>query len=244
MSARARVVLLVAVAAAVAAGIATVGAVATRSDRGGTKPRKGLPLLVLDLGLRTDPAAQALRRGAALYALGKPQQARGVFAAVDDPQARVGESLARWPNGSLAELAGLAEDRPRDPVVLLNLAIARIWAGDDTGGIAELRRVKRVAPDTLSAVRADDLLHPKLAPDLPTFVQTAPFPSDLARLSAPKLFAALERRAKSGRVADLLRYGVALQRLGRPVSAERVYAAAARAAPNDPEARTAAAVGQ
>ena len=58
------------------------------------------------------------------------------------------------------------------------------------------------------------------------------------------MFAALERRAKSGRVADLLRYGVALQRLGRPLSAERVYAAAARAAPNDPEARTAAAVGR
>ena len=38
-------------------------------------------------------------------------------------------------------------------------------------------------------------------------------------------------------------YGVALQRLGRPRSAEEQFAAVAREAPNDPEARTAAAVG-
>ena len=38
-------------------------------------------------------------------------------------------------------------------------------------------------------------------------------------------------------------YGVALQRLGRPVSAERMFAEAARLAPRDPEAQTAAAVG-
>lgn len=244
MSPRARVVILVAVAAVVAAAVATVGAVATRDDRGGTKPRKGFPLLVLDLGLRTDPAARELRRAAGLYADGKHEEARAVFERLDDPQARVGESLARWPNGSLAELEGLAEDRPRDPVVLLNLAIARVWAGDDSGGLAALRRVKQVAPDTLSAVRADDLLHPKIAPGLPTFVPSAPFPAELADLPAPKQFAALARRARSGRVDDLLRYGIALQRLGRPVSAERVFAAAARAAPNDPEAQTAAAVGR
>jgi tetratricopeptide (TPR) repeat protein len=244
MSPRARVVILVAVAAVAAAAVATVGAVATRDDRGGTKPRKGFPLLVLDLGLRTDPAARDLRRAAGLYVDGKHKEARAVFERVDDPQARVGESLARWPNGSLAELEGLAEDRPRDPVVLLNLAIARVWAGDDSGGLAALRRVKRVAPDSLSAVRADDLLHPRLAPDLPTFVQSAPFPPELARLPAPKLFATLRSRARSGRVVDLLRYGVALQRLSRPVSAERVFAAAARAAPDDPEAQTAAAVGR
>ena len=40
-----------------------------------------------------------------------------------------------------------------------------------------------------------------------------------------------------------LLYGVALQRLERPVSAERQYAAAAALAPRDPDARVAAAVG-
>ena len=44
-------------------------------------------------------------------------------------------------------------------------------------------------------------------------------------------------------MADALLYGVALQRLGRPLSAERVYAQAAREAPGDAEAQTAAAVG-
>ena len=38
-------------------------------------------------------------------------------------------------------------------------------------------------------------------------------------------------------------YGVALQRLERPVSAERQFAAAAALAPGEPEARVAAAVG-
>ena len=42
---------------------------------------------------------------------------------------------------------------------------------------------------------------------------------------------------------DRLLFGVALQRLGKQVSAERVYAEAARRAPTDPEARVAAAVG-
>jgi Flp pilus assembly protein TadD len=41
-----------------------------------------------------------------------------------------------------------------------------------------------------------------------------------------------------------LLYGAALQRLGRPVSAERQFKLAAKAAPGDPEALTAAAVGR
>src|SRR5439155_21673053 len=39
-------------------------------------------------------------------------------------------------------------------------------------------------------------------------------------------------------------YGIALQRLGRPLSAERVFAQAAALAPNDPDAQVAAAVGR
>ena len=68
-------------------------------------------------------------------------------------------------------------------------------------------------------------------------------PGAIRRLAPPAQFAALERRARDGTVADRLFYGVALQRLGRQRSAERVYAEAARLAPNDPEARVAAAVG-
>jgi len=65
----------------------------------------------------------------------------------------------------------------------------------------------------------------------------------VTKLPAPAQLALLARRAKTGTARDLLYYGVALQRLGKQQSAERVYAEAARKAPDDPEARVAAAVG-
>ncbi len=55
--------------------------------------------------------------------------------------------------------------------------------------------------------------------------------------------AALRRAAARGDAHAKILYGTALQQLGRPLSAERQFAAAARLAPNDPEARVAAAVG-
>src|SRR5204863_2699065 len=67
-------------------------------------------------------------------------------------------------------------------------------------------------------------------------------PASISRLSAPRQLAAFARAAQGGVRAKLL-YGSALQRLGRPVSAEREFAAAARVAPDDAEAQTAAAVG-
>jgi len=45
-------------------------------------------------------------------------------------------------------------------------------------------------------------------------------------------------------VEELLLYGVGLQRVGRPVSAARVFLRASRAAPGNVEAQVAAAVGQ
>ena len=53
----------------------------------------------------------------------------------------------------------------------------------------------------------------------------------------------LVRAARRPDAQAKLRYGVALWRLWRRVSAERQFEAAARLAPNDPAARTAAAVG-
>jgi predicted Zn-dependent protease len=55
---------------------------------------------------------------------------------------------------------------------------------------------------------------------------------------------ALARAARTDGARAKILYGVALQRLNRPRSAERQFAAAAREAPNDPEARVAAAVGR
>lgn len=236
--------MIVAVAAVAAVGLAVGGAIATRQDRGGAVPRKGLPPLALDLGVRTDPEAVALRRASALYGKNEPGQAESIFLRYDSPQARVGAALAHWPAGSLPELEGLAEELPRDPVVLLNLGLARIWSGDDAGGVGALRLVKQAAPDTLSAVRADNVLHPEDAPGLPTFVPSFGYPAALARLPPPRQLVELGRRARDGGARDAIRYGVALQRLGRRLSAQRAFADAARRAPNDPETQVAAAVGR
>ena len=67
MSPRARIFLLVAGAAALAAGIVVVGVLATRSDVPTVKPRPGSPPLALDLGGGADPEAQALRNAETLY---------------------------------------------------------------------------------------------------------------------------------------------------------------------------------
>src|SRR5919109_1431147 len=73
MTPRARVSLIVAAAALAAAGITVVATVLTATDETdqaappAVRPRPGAPPLVLDLGVRTDPEARALRRAAALY---------------------------------------------------------------------------------------------------------------------------------------------------------------------------------
>jgi len=55
--------------------------------------------------------------------------------------------------------------------------------------------------------------------------------------------ATLARAARAGGAHAKILYGVVLQKLGRPVSAEREFAAAARLSPSDAEAQAAAAVG-
>ena len=94
-----------------------------------------------------------------------------------------------------------------------------------------------------AAVQAESLLHPGLAPGRPPFVPSFAVPASIARLSPPSQLAALERGSREGGVQRKLLYGSALQRLGRPVSAEREFAAAVRLAPDDAEAQVAAAVG-
>ena len=73
---------------------------------------------------------------------------------------------------------------------------------------------------------------------------TIPSSMVTAKLSAPAQLAALERAARRPDPHAKILYGVALQRLGHFVSAERQFAAAARLAPNDPEALAAADVGR
>ncbi|HEU0335849.1 MAG TPA: hypothetical protein VFR43_04800 [Gaiellaceae bacterium] len=251
MSPRARVSAVVAAVAVLVAG-AVVGIVAAQTsgeERGapaatGTVARPpGAPPLALELRLRTDAEARDLRRAAALYARGERARARAIFDRHRSLEARVGSAFARWPDETVKLIGRLAALNPRSAVVQLHLGLARVWAGQP-GAQEAWREAIAVEPDTPYAITAGDLLHPEAARGLPVFVPSFPVPGSVTALSPPRQLAVLQRGAERGGVRDAILYGVALQRIGRPVSAERVYAAAARRAPDDAEAQVAAAVGR
>ncbi len=250
MSARVRAVLATAVVAAVSAGV--VVAIAARSGgepapQASPKPRSGLPPLVIDLGLRTDAEARALRRAIALYAGGKQAQAEAVFARHGSLEARVGREVAAWPRGTVAGLERLATLYPKSALVQLELGLTELWAGEN-GAQEAWRQAAVLQPDTPYAVTAGNLLYPQYARNLPTFVPSSPRLEALDSKPAPQQVSTVRGWAERGidgdRVTGHLLYGVVLQRLGRPVSAEREFSRAAELAPNDPEALTAAAVGR
>ena len=191
MSARARVWIIVALAAGAAAGTVVGVTLATRSDveRQSSKP----PPYALD---PTAPAEVARQ---------------------------VREALQAWPSGTTRRLRIVAARYPRSALVQLELGLALALSGQQADALRAWRTAERVQPDSPSAVRAQDLRHPGSAPGLPPFV---PSFTQIANSSQ----------------AHLLR-GSAYQQALRPVSAEREFRAAVRAAPNDPEALTAAAVG-
>jgi tetratricopeptide (TPR) repeat protein len=246
VSPRARVVALTAAAAAAAVAL-VVGIVSVQADpvQGAApapKARKGAPPLTLELGVRADREAVALRRAAALYARGKRAAAGNAFAALDSVEARVGQAFADWPSGTVDRMNRLAGLHPRDAVVQLNLGVALFWAGLP-GAEDAWRAAAASEPDSPYAVAAGNLLHPDYARGLPVFVTTAPLPKELEGLTPAAQLDLLRRNAARSVEGELL-YGVALQRLGRQRSAERVFARAARAAPGNAEAQVAAAVGR
>lgn len=249
MSPRARVVALTAAAALAAAALAVGFATIPDSPRGkaavapAPKPRAGAPPLALDLGLRDDAEARQLRRAAGLFDRGHRAQAAAVFEQLESLEAQVGEALARWPDQSVDRLGQLAGLYPRSAFVQVNLGLALFWANERGAADAWLA-AEDAEPDTPYAVMAGDLLHPESASGLPVFTPSFDTPQRIARLEGQAQLDALRTAAKSGGAREQLLYGVALQRLGRPVSAERAYAAAARAAPDDPEAQVADAVGR
>jgi tetratricopeptide (TPR) repeat protein len=231
------------VAAAVASGIAAV-AVLTRDERAAsTQPQRrgGAPPLLLDLGVRRDPEARALRRAIDLYFDRRRPAAGRVFLRYRSVDAQVGAAISAWPRGSLDRLEDLARAYPRSAVVRLHLGLALFWEGRTPAAVSAWRAAVRVEPDSQSAIRADDFLHPNFPRGLPQFVPSFELPRSLARLPADRQLAALARRAGNNRRARLL-YGAALQRLGRTLSAQRQFAAAVRLAPGDPEPRVALAV--
>ena len=237
---------IVGLLAASAAGV-TVGATALTADRpergSAASPRAGAPPLALDLGVRADREARALRRAQDLYERGRRREAEAVFRRYPSPEARIGRAFARWPDGTLDAVEGVARERPGSALARLHHGFALFWLRRDAAARAEWQAAARVQPDSASAVRANDLLHPDLAPGLPIFVPSFR-PPGLTRLSPARQLAVLEARARRPDARARILYGVALQRLGRPLSARRQFDAAARLEPADAEALTAAAVGR
>ena len=184
------------------------------------------------------------RSGAAerLYSQKKRAEAGRIFARYDSPDAQVGAAFAAWPDDSLADVERLARERPDDSLVQLHLGYAKLWAGDSAGASGPGCKASEAQPDSPSAQRANDALHPDFPPGQPLFVPSFRSPSALDRLSPPQQLASLARHAAGRDVHAKLLYGLALQRLGHPISARRQYEAAARLDPRDPEAQVAAAV--
>lgn len=237
---------LAAGAAAVAAAV-TVGVVALQADGdetsgGGIDRPEGAPPLLLDLGVRDDAEAVALRRAERLYDDDRRAAAAAIFERYDSLEARIGAALAGWPDGTIRELQDLVRERPERALVHLNLGFALFWDGRREEAVEQWRAAKRVEPDSLAAVRADDLLHPTFASGLPHFVSTVEPPADVAALPADAQVARLRRDAAGDSFDAKLLYGIALQRLGRPLSAREVFDQAVRADPESVEAKVAAAV--
>jgi hypothetical protein len=249
VSARRRVVLLVAVVAAAAVAVVAAAVGSGSSDGESATPtteraglRPGRPPLSLALGFRDDAEARDLARADTLYERGKTREAEALFARHDSLEAKVGAALATWPEGSLDRLEQLGKLYPQEAVVQLHLGLARLWANEGDP-LASWRAAAEAEPDTPYAILAGNVLYPKLPRGLPTFIPSFEAPAAVTKLPPGRQLEALRVGAERGGVRDLLLYGVGLQRVGRPVSAARVYEHAARRAPRDAEAQVAAAVG-
>jgi len=231
---------------AVAAATATVLLTALTSS---PEPKKAVvcphgPPLDLDLGLRTDAQAAALRRGDARLAAGDRNAARALFSRAGSVDAQVGLAVAAWPAETIGDLRTLDGEYPRNGTVALNLGSALFCDGQPDAARAQWQQAKALAPDSPIGVRAADLLHPEDVRGIPVFVPGFDYPPGLASLSPRRQLTALAARARRPDVRAKLLYGRALQQLQHQRSAERQYAAAARLAPDNASAHVAAAVGR
>lgn len=244
MTRRTRAILVVATALAAAAGVVGGAAFLGGDDEPEAARPPGAPPVLVDLGVRSDPEARALRRAVQLHSRGQRQKARELFAQQDSLQAQAAEAIAAWPDGTLARLEELALDHPGSGAVQFHLGLARFWSGDTDGAVEAWRAARTRDPDTVFAVRAADLIYRRFPPGLPTFVPSFQGPREVRSLGAEKQLAALERNARPQNFRAKLLYGVALQRVDRPVSARRQFAAAAKLAPRSADAQVADAVGR
>ncbi len=246
MSPRTRIRLIVGglalVAAAVVAGVALIG-------RGDGSPGEKPPVLELSVLLGDDSEAQALRAAERSYDSGRTDDARAQFAALlrDHPEsleAAVGAAVSAWPDGTLERLRELEASHPDSALVHLHLGLALYAEGQQDEAAAEWREAVEVEPDSQSAVRAGDVLHPDMAPGLPSFFTTLEPPPGLTGKSPQEQLDELEAAARGGGADQWILYGTALQRVGKPISARAAFDRALELAPDRLDAKVAAAVGR
>ncbi len=249
MSAQRRVALLVGAVAIAAVAVVAAAVLSSEGDSAGTratttepKPREGRPPLSFALGFRDDVEARDLTRGAALYQRGETEAAAALFAKHDSLEGKVGAAYAGWPDGTLDRLDQLAKLYPEVAVVQLHLGLARLWANEGDP-LEPWRAVVEAEPDTPYAIVAGNLLHPGLPRGLPAFIPSFTASAAISKLPPARQLEALRRAAARGGAREQLLYGVGLQRVGRPVSAGKVFDRAARRFPNEVEAQVAGAVG-
>ncbi|MGH3051397.1 MAG: tetratricopeptide repeat protein, partial [Gaiellaceae bacterium] len=210
MNPRVRARLVVAVIAGAAAAVAVGAAIVQgRADHDPGEPPP----------LELSASSPALRAAEAAFERGDRRGARERFEAFleSDPsslEAAVGLAIASWPGGTVERLLDLREEHPGSGLVRLHLGLAHFAQGDREEAEREWAEAERRDPDTPSALRAEDLLHPGMAPGRPFF-----FPA-----------------------SDRLAEGVALQRAGRPVSALRAFERVLATDPDSLEAKVAVAV--
>ena len=248
---RARVLvgLAAAASAALVVGVAVLQGEEEPAPAATTDAALPAPPLELGLLVRSDDEAEALREAERLVDAGDRAAGRALFEELlaENPgsvEAAVGAAIASWPEGTVGRLEALAAETPSSGVARLHLGLALLASGDEDGARSEWRAAEEVEPDSPAALRAEDLLNPQFAPGRPPFVAPLEAPPELEGLSPEEQLAELERQAATGGAEERLVYGIALQRVGRPVSARAAFEGALEADPDSLPATVAAAMGR
>ena len=239
MSARTRILAVVAVIAAAAAAVVVGAAALSGGDderAAEPRPRAGHPPLSLEAG----PAHGRRGEGSAPGGLALRGRApRGGRGACSPATSRWRRGSGRcWPPGRATRSTASTAWSGSARSIRAAASCSSTWGWRGCGRRGAIRprpggRSWRATPTRPYAVTAGDLLHPEYARGLPIFVPRFRAPAELQGLSAPRQLEALKDGAQSsfateeGRRWKLL-YGVALQRLGHARSAEAVYAEAAQ----------------
>lgn len=134
--------------------------------------------------------------------------------------AAVRAAFAKGAKKAAVLLEPLAQESPKDAVVAFNDGLALYCAGYPNEAATAFERAKKVGANTFYRVQADLLLHPQ-------FFQSGGYP--------PFEYSGRDTLLIQGQIA---------QRAYHQVTAEQLWALAAKLHPNDPDALVAAAVGR